>query len=97
VVTRTLARGHVRRGLALALGTLLAVAGVPAARALSTDATSTTKQSATKSLFADFVPPMPGDLVIKQPDGSSFKGALTAAEIGANIEVASASTVVPRT
>ncbi|HYD09545.1 MAG TPA: immune inhibitor A domain-containing protein, partial [Acidimicrobiales bacterium] len=38
-------------------------------------------------VWGDFAPGFPGDIVVKQPDGSQFKAQLTGGEIGGNLEV----------
>lgn len=40
-----------------------------------------------KLIWGDLAPAFPGDIVVKQPDGSTFKAKLTNAEIGGDLEV----------
>ena len=63
-------------------GTSQAKPGAPEAPAVPAEPVSPTK-----TVWGDYAPAIPGDLVVKQPDGSSFKATLTNAEIGGNLEV----------
>jgi len=38
-------------------------------------------------VWGDFYPAFPGDIVVRQPDGSTFKAQLTNGEIGGNLEL----------
>jgi hypothetical protein len=72
-----------RRALlgALVALALLAPAGVLSARADDPPVT------APSTVWGDFAPAFPGDIVVRQPDGTSFKAQLTGAEIGGGLEV----------
>src|SRR4051812_34711825 len=71
-----------RRSLLVALVAvaLLAPAGIWTARASDPAPAAT-------GMWGDFAPAFPGDIVVRQPDGSTFKGRLTNAEIGGAMEV----------
>lgn len=45
------------------------------------------KGSRAPEVWGDLYPAIPADIVVKQPDGSTFKARLTNAEIGGNLEV----------
>ena len=81
-----------RRGVVtVLLVLLLAASGMPAAKAMLGVGGSVSLPKAPKGgeklVFGDFAPAFPGDLVVKQPDGRSFKGQLTNAEVGGDVEL----------
>ncbi len=49
--------------------------------------TSAEDGTKTPKMWGDLYPAIPADIVVKQPDGSTFKAKLTNAEIGGNLEV----------
>ncbi|MFA5785401.1 MAG: immune inhibitor A domain-containing protein [Actinomycetota bacterium] len=73
--------------LASARGSASSTRPTGAAASPNAKKASTQKAGANSSIWGDFYPAFPGDLVVKQPDGSMFKGRLTNAEVGGTLEV----------
>lgn len=69
-----------------AVVTALLVGGVPALDVAGA-AGAAPSDPANKLVWGDLYPAFPGDLMVRQPDGTSFKARLTNAEIGGRLEV----------
>jgi len=80
-------------GLAVLLvGSATVVTASPSPPALTTPSSPVTTAvaagpTARHGVWGDFVPPIDADLVVTQPDGSTFRARLTPAELGADLEV----------
>ena len=75
-----------RRTILAALAALTVAVSVLPQSGTAAKAPTPAPKPAPKSLFADLYPPAPFAIVVKQPDGSTFRGTLQPGEVGGNLE-----------